>query len=256
MGKLIRMDLYRMFKSRASVICLALTCLLALGNAPFAKLMFTLARSLSPEIKDLIPAEVNLSAIIGEPFPLISTMLVLLSLCFFFYADVENGYIKNIAGQMPMKGFTVLSKFVAASVHNIIFAAVGIIGNLIGSLIVMRVVVDGAVLENIRVLVLKLLLLQSLCAILLLVVSTFRSKSLGMILAVVFGMGLTGIIYAGISEGLGQIFSTDVDISKYMPDAVMGETPLDTVKAILVAVVTGGIFLPLAIRIFDRKDVK
>ena len=38
--------------------------------------------------------------------------------------------------------------------------------------------------------------------------------------------------------------------------ALMGEKPLDTVKAILVAVVTGGIFLPLAIRIFDRKDVK
>ena len=41
-----------------------------------------------------------------------------------------------------------------------------------------------------------------------------------------------------------------------MPDTVMGENPLDTVKAIVVAVVTGGIFLPLAIRIFDRKDVK
>ena len=41
-----------------------------------------------------------------------------------------------------------------------------------------------------------------------------------------------------------------------MPDAVMGEVPLDTVKAIVVAVVTGAIFLPLAIRIFDRKDVK
>ena len=36
----------------------------------------------------------------------------------------------------------------------------------------------------------------------------------------------------------------------------MGEKPLDTVKALVVAVVTGAIFLPLAIRIFDRKDVK
>ena len=256
MGKLIRMDIYRMFKSRASLICLGLTCLLALANAPFAKLMFTLATSLSSEIKDVIPTEVNLSAIIGEPFPLMSTMLVMLSLCFFFYADIENGYIKNIAGQMPMKGFTVLSKFVAASVHNIIFAVVGIIGNLIGSILVMRIVADGAVLDNIRVLVLKLLLLQSICAILLLVVSTFRSKSLGMILAVLFGMGLTGLIYSGISAGLGQIFGTEVDIAKYMPDVVLGEKSPDTVKAILVSLVTGAVFLPLAIRIFDRKDVK
>lgn len=52
------------------------------------------------------------------------------------------------------------------------------------------------------------------------------------------------------------IFGQATDISKYMPDTVMGEKPLDTMKAILVALVTGGVFLPLAIRIFDRKDVK
>lgn len=60
----------------------------------------------------------------------------------------------------------------------------------------------------------------------------------------------------GINEGLKPIFGQATDISKYMPDTVMGEKPLDTMKAILVALVTGGVFLPLAIRIFDRKDVK
>lgn len=256
MGKLIRMDLYRMFKSRASVICLALALVLALGNAPLAKLIYMLGNSLSPEINDVFPATVNLSDILGDPFPLLNAMPTLLSLCFFFYADVENGYIKNIAGQMPMKGFTVLSKFQASIVHNLIFAAVGIIGNLIGTMIVQWIVVDRAVLDSIRVLALKLLLFQSLCAILLLVVSTFRSKSLGMILAVLFGLGLTSVIYLGINAGLQPIFGEATDISKFMPDAVMGEKPLDTVKALVVAVVTGAIFLPLAIRIFDRKDVK
>jgi len=256
MGKLIRMDLYRMWKGRASVICLVLAFVLALGNAPVAKLLYTLANSLSTEINENFAVEADLSSLLGDPFPLLNTMLALLSLCFFFYADVENGYIKNIAGQMPMKGFTVLSKFVAAIVHNLIFAAAGIAGNLVGTLLVQRIVMDGAVLDSIRILALKLLLMQSLCAILLLVVSTFRSKSLGMILAVLFGLGLTGLIYLGINEGLNSIFGGGIDISKYMPDAVMGEKPLDTVKALLVAVVTCAIFLPLAIRIFDRKDVK
>lgn len=256
MGKLIRMDLYRMLKSRAFLVCLILTFVLALANAPLAKLMFTLANSLSAEINETFAAEADLSGILGEPFPMVNAMLALLSLCYFFYADVENGYIKNIAGQMPMKGFTVLSKFQAAVVHNLIFAAAGIIGNLIGTLIVQRVVADAGVTDSVRVLLLKLLLFQSLCAILLLVVSTLRSKSLGMILAVLFGLGLTSLLYMGINEGLKPIFGQATDISKYMPDTVMGEKPLDTMKAILVALVTGGVFLPLAIRIFDRKDVK
>ena len=256
MGKLIRMDLYRMLKSKTFLFCLMLACVLALGNAPFGRLMYTLAHSLSPEINESFASEVSLSNILIDPFPVISLMLVLLSLCYFFYADVENGYIKNIAGQMPMKGFTVLSKFVASIVHNLIFVAAGIIGNLIGTLLVQRLIVDSNVPDSIRVLVLRLLLVQSLCALLLLVVSTFRSKSAGMILSVLFGLGLTPLIYIGINEILKPIFGETVDISRIMPDTVMWENPLDTAKALAVAIVASGICLLPAIRIFDHKDVK
>ena len=77
-----------------------------------------------------------------------------------------------------------------------------------------------------------------------------------MILAVLFGMGLTGLIYLGINEGLRQLFGPEADISKYMPDTVMAQKPLDTVKSLLVAFGWGAVLLLPAIRIFDRKDVK
>ena len=257
MGKLIRMDLYRMLRGRSFLVCLALTFLLGLGSAPFASLMLNLARSLSSEVTEVMDAEVKLSSFFSDPFPILGLMLMMLSLCWFFYADVENGYIKNIAGQMPMKGCTVLSKFVASIVHNVIFAVVGIIGNAIGTLLVQRIVADSGILESLRVLALKLLLIQSLTALLLLVVTTFHSKSLGMILAVLFGLGLTPLIYLGINQGLNQIFgSGKVDISEYMPDTVMNEKPLDTLKALAVAFVAGTVFLLPAVRIFDKKDVK
>ena len=256
MGKLIRMDLYRLLKSRSFLVCLGLNFLLALGDTPFAKLMFTLARSLSTEVNEAFPAEASLSAILTNPFPLMGMMLALLSLCFFYHADMEHGYIKNIAGQMPMKGFTVLSKFIVTALHNLFFVVTGIIGDLMGTLFIQRLIMDADVPETIRLLVLKLLLLQSICAILLLGVATFRSKSLGMILAVLFGLGLTPLIYRGINEALRPLFGQSADISKFMPDAVMAEIPLDTVKALAVSLVFGGVFLLLAIRIFDRKDVK
>ena len=256
MGKLIRMDLYRMMKSKSFLVCLAVAFVLALSNAPVSKLMYTLANSLSSDINETFATEVTLSSILSDPFPMMGLMLALLSLCFFFYADVENGYIKNIAGQMPMKGFTVLSKFVASGVHNLVFAAAGIIGNLIGTVLVQRIIMDAGAADSIRVLVLKLILVQSLCAMLVLVISTFRSKSLGMILAVLFGLGLTSLIYMGINEGLKPLFGEGTDISKIMPDSVMNEKPLDTVKALVVAVAAGVIFLLPAVRILDKKDVK
>ena len=256
MGKLIRMDLYRMQKTKAFLICLLLAFLFALANAPAGKLMYTLANSLSTDVHETFAAEASLSNILSDPFPLLNLMLTLLSLCWFFYADVENGYIKNIAGQMPMKGFTVLSKFIAASVHNIIFAVAGIMGNLIGTMLVQKLIMDVNALETIRVLVLKLLLVQSICAALLLAVTTFRSKSMGMILAVLFGLRLTPLIYLGINEGLKQLFGPEADIAKYMSDTVMSEQPLDSLKALLVALGWGAVFLLPAVRIFDRKDVK
>ena len=256
MAKLIHMDLYRMLKSKSFLLCLLLAFLLALGSAPLARLLYTVTVTLSPGTQAAFAAETDLSTILSDPFPTMNLMLALISLCWFFYADVENGYIKNIAGQMPMKGFTVLSKFIAAFVHDLFFAAAGVIGNLIGSMIVQKIVMDANVLDSLRMLLLRLLLVQSICALLLLVVATFRSKSLGMTLAVIFGLGLTGLIYLGINEGLKPVFGQDTDISRYMPDAVMGEDPLDTVKALAVAFVAGAVFLLPAIRIFDRKDVK
>ena len=255
MVNLIRMDLYRMRKAKSFIVCLILIFVLALASAPLEKLLFTLARSLSNEINETFFDNVNFSRILINPFPMMGKMITLLSLCYFFYADVENGYIKNIAGQMPLKGFTVLSKFLASIVHNLIFAAVGIIGNLIGSLIVRKIVPDSNLMDSIRILVLRLMLLQSISAILLLMVATLRSKSLGMILAVLFGLGLASLLYAGISEALKQVFGPGTDISRYMPDAVMAEYPLDTLKALAVSVIWGGLFLLLAIRVFDRKDV-
>ncbi len=256
MVNLIRMDLYRMLKSKSFLACLALTFALALASTPLARLLFTLANTFSPELKEAFPTEVNLSAILRDPFPMAGLMLLLLSLCWFFHADVENGYIKNIAGQVPMKGLTVVSKFAAAFVHNAIFVAAGILGNLIGTLVMQRIIPDAQILDSIRVVLLKLLLIQSISAILLMAVATFRSKSLGMVLAVVFGLGLTPVIYFGISEGLKPIFGPEADISRFMPDSVMAEKNLDTFKALAVAAVSGGLFLLPAVRIFDRKDVK
>ncbi len=256
MGNLIRMDLYRMRKARSFLICLILDLVLALSSAPLEKIMYLLAKSFSPDMLQAFPAEAELSGMISDPFPTMGLMLTLISLCYFFYADEEAGYIKNIAGQMPMKGFTILSKFIAALVHNVIFALAGIIGKVIGTVFVQRIVVDDGVPDSIRVLVLKLLLIQSICALLLLAAATLRSKSLAMILAVVFGLGLTSLLYLGINQGFRSLFHHAVDITKYMPDEVMNETPLGTLKALAVALVWGAVFLIPAIRIFDRKDVK
>ena len=260
MGNLIRMDLYRMLKTRSFYVCLILSFALALVSEPLGKLLFTLANTLSAEVGSIYPAEKNLSEIIGTPFPMMGLLLVLLSLCFFYYADVENGYIKNIAGQMPKRGFSILSRYLAAIVHNAVFMVAAVAGNVIGAMLVMKVTVDSAIVTGIGAFLLELLLLQSICAILLLVTASLRSKSFGIVLAVLFGVGATFLLYSALDSGLDMLIK-GFKITPYMPDTLLNN-PFDAngnllvLRSVLSAAVTTGIFLPLSIGVFDKRDVK
>ncbi len=257
MGNLVRMDLYRMFKGKSFKVCLIIAFVLALGQTPFAKLLVTLANTLSNEAAIPVPETARLSSIFADSLPLLNGMLVMLSATMFFHADVEHGYIKNIAGQMPKKGYTVLSKFLAAIPHNLVFMLVGVIGNLIGTLLCQKITLEGGVMDGVRIFLLRFLLLQSICAILLLVSGSLGSKSLGTVLAVLLGMGLLGLIYGAIDAGLDQLFrNKGFALGNYMPDQILGSANPKTVDALVVSAVTMGIFLPAAIHVFDRKDIK
>ena len=256
MANLIRMDLYRMARAKRFWICLALAFLFAASVTPLSELIIKLA-GLFGEAEVQKETSVSFISLLSNPFPAINAMLVMLSACGFFYADVENGYVKNIAGQMPDKGFTILSKFIAILPHNLLFMLAGVAGSLLGSVFFRRITMQGDVLEALRVIALKLLLMQSLCCLLLLATTALQSKSLGTVLAVLMGLGMMSLIYLAIDSGLNAMLpKKNFAIGDYMPDTLLGEEAPKTLRAILSALITGGIFLPLTIRIFDKKDVK
>ena len=168
---------------------------------------------------------------------------------------LENTDKKKHAGQMPKKGFSILSRYIASVPHNLTFLLVDILGNLIGNLFLRKITMDGSLVEAVEIFLLRLLLLQGITAILLLITSAFRSKSFGMILAVLLGLPLMWLIYSAINSGLEKIIK-NANIIPYMPDQVIRESTPDAVRGFLVAAVTIAIFLPVSIRVFDQKDVK
>ena len=259
MSNLIRMDLHRMFRARSFKVCLILAFILGFMGMPLLKLFAMLLRIIpgaESSISDMVPDSVNLSSIIGNPFPALNCMLLMFSVCYFFYADLEHGFIKNIAGQMPKKGYSILSRFIAVIPHNLIFIATGIIANLIGNLLFVKVVVDRDVAQTAASLGVRFLLLQGLCAILLLVVSALHSKTFGMVLSVVFGAEMMNLIYMSIDTAIQLGLKKTVKIENYMPDHLMWEQTPKLIPALPVAALTILVFLLFAVRIFDRKDIK
>ena len=141
MINLIRMDIYRMRKNKAFWICLILAMISAFVQTPFAWLMSWLG-SLITEEPFAFENTALLSQIIGKPFPMFNAVLVMLSACSFFYADIANGYIKNIAGQMPKRGYTILSKFYAIIPYNLIFMLAAVICNIAGTMLFQKIAAE------------------------------------------------------------------------------------------------------------------
>ena len=256
MINLIRMDLYRMRKARSFWVCLVLCFVSALSQMPLTWALGQLGR-LFGEGNFALTASTTLSSLLNDPLPMLNTMLCLLSAGAFFYADMENGYIKNIAGQVPKRGLTVLSKFMAILPHNLLFMLVGLVGGILSALIFTPIRLDGQELTALRNFVLRFLLLQSLSTILLFTASALRSKSLTSVLAVLLGTGVMLVVYSGITLGLGQAINLHgFDLGDYMPDQLLGNPGQNVLRSLLSAGVTGALFLLLAIRVFDRRDVK
>ena len=116
---------------------------------------------------------------------------------------------------------------------------------------------ESGVMSSVGTFALKFLLMQSICAILLLVSSSLRNKSLGTVLAVLLGTGLLSLVYLGIDAGLAKLLpNIDFSISEYMPDQLLSASKPAALDSILSSAATIAVFLPLAIRIFDKKDVK
>ncbi len=256
MGNLIRMDLYRMRKAKSFWVYLILVFVFSLAVTPLSRLMISLSRMMSIEAP-AFPETVKLSAFFADPFSLLNALLIMLSVCGFYYADMESGYIKNIAGQMPRKSWVIMSRYLASILHNLLFMLVGVAGYLLGTLPFQRIVADAGLADGIMVFLLKLLVLQSICAILLLTAAVFRNKALGMILAVLMGMGLLSLIYMGIDSALNQLFpQKGFNIADYMPDQLLGKQRPDTVTCLAVSCVCFLVFLIPALRVFDKKEVK
>ena len=93
MTNLIRMDLHRMFKALSFRVCLILAVLSGFIGTPVLKLTTMLLKLIpgAVGIEGLVPKSVTLSSLISNPFPVINCFLLMLSACYFFYADIEHG---------------------------------------------------------------------------------------------------------------------------------------------------------------------
>ena len=184
----------------------------------------------------------------------------MLSVLSFSFADVANGYIKNIAGHVKKKSYTIVSKFIVIMIHNLIIMLISVLGVYLGYLS-HAVFFGGTIdytqylLSGIGIFCFKWLLYLSLSTITLFFTSALRSKTTAAIVSFVFGTGTLSMLYMVIKNSL------NFDLSDFMPDALSSSLNFTTINALaanalissLVAIV---VFLFVTMKLVDKRDVK
>ena len=290
MRNVIKMDIYRLLTSLSFKVCIILVFVQNFISGPLTKIIFFIARKLmlssdmtEQEVDELFGVwsrDFHIGNAIASQLGGICTIIFLLCIVFFSYSDIQHGYIKNIAGQLPKRSYTVISKFTVMQLTALIFYGVSVFAKTLGQLICGqrlkfdmlfpgefdmetfafgpdRVFSLGHALAEFGV---KILLLSCMCALILLLTTGLSSNVAGTIAAVVVGAGFTGVAYAAASLAVSKLFRLeDFSFSDYMPDSLYRSDLVadgGMIRGIIIAIATTAVLLFITIKLYDRKELK
>ncbi len=175
----------------------------------------------------------------------------------FVNEDNKNGYIKNIAGLIPNKGGFAVSKIISIAVLNIYLILLQIVTVLISSRIFLGYLNFTAFGEFIPKLLLQILFGVSVSVFIAMLAVWFRSKGFSMMIGILMASGIFGGIATGINYLIEYFFKIEnVDIAKCFISSYSNITTVDTSYKIVVSLVYLVVSSFIAIMIMQKRDIK
>ena len=272
MLKLVRMDMYRLFHSKvlkvgmiAAAIIACLGMLLNLGILELTKLSMGETTS-TDGMEILFPivswlggvdyADVVLTG--TNAFALFVSCMMVAS---FVGAEQSCGYVKNIAGQLPNRGMTVVSKFIVTCVIQLIVLLIyTLVSSICASVFFGQYINGYSTVALIEGLLIRFLLFCAIDAVVLFFCTLTKSHSIAMVVGAIFGIGVTSLVYLA-GSALLSMMKINIEIAKFMPDGINGLINVSSlgtiaVRAIIVSIIFIAGFLTAAVMLFKNRDVK
>jgi hypothetical protein len=180
----------------------------------------------------------------------------------FIGSEQSCGYVKNIAGQIPHKGFLAISKFVATSVAMalVLLVYLAVCAPLTSVLFSSYITNGYAIGELIGAFALRLLLFVAVNAVIVFLCTLTKSHAAAMVTGAIFGIGVTAIVYFAITSVLGML-KIKFDVANLMPDGVNGMLNCSNLveilpKALIVSLVFIVGFVTGTYLLTEKRDVR
>ena len=248
----IRMDVYRLFKTKSTYIILVIMIALSVMGTGLMSVMTEMTGAESQQVQteqmsdnadyageddqfneDTEEAQSQFSVSVSESDPdendnsvlsfamsdisgLQAGLFIIIFTVLFSMADINSGFIKSIGGQVKGRGVLIVSKIVAIA----IFTAIVIITDFLTELIAVNIFFDDAVVgsasEIVRLLSSQFVLNFALAVLMMAIAIIIKNNVVSMIIGVCMCSGIFELIFMGINYLMDKIGFSDFDINNIL----------------------------------------
>lgn len=248
----IRMDVYRLFKTKSTYIILVIMIALSVMGTGLMSVMTEMTEAEGQQVQteqmsdnadyagdddqlyeDTEGAQSQVSVGVSEIDPdendnsvlsfamsdisgLQAGLFIIIFTVLFSMADINSGFIKSIGGQVKGRGVLIVSKMVAIA----IFTAIVIIADFLTQLIAVNIFFDdaavGSASEIVRLLSSQFVLNFALAVLMMAIAIIIKNNVVSMIIGVCMCTGIFELIFMGINYLMDKIGFNDFDINNIL----------------------------------------
>lgn len=271
MWNLIKMDFYRLFSSKTIKVGALVACLACGVNMLFSfgivKLMENFGAAASLDGMELLLSQatwgggVDFAQIILVGTTAFSLFIGCMISANFIGSEQSCGYTKNFAGQLPNRGYMVISKFVVTSLAHVMILVIYTIVSIVCAQLLFTKYIEGyAIGKLFEALGLRVLLHLAINAVIIFICTMTKSHAIAMVVGCIFGIGVTKIVYL-LADILLGVMKINFSIGNYMPDGINSRLSSDTLntlgpKALLISIAFIVVFVGANYYVTQKRDVK
>lgn len=251
MINIIKMDIYRLFKTKIFYIILFALIVIVF----FLTYLFQGLGTAANPVEDTT----TLMAALQQSM-LGFTVLITIFSVVYSTADYTSGYIKNIGGQISIRSFLLLSKMIALLLYTIIMFVVCFLLQIIANKLFYDHITFGKSGDMLTYAAVQILLHFALALVCMMLALVIRKNAISMTLAVVLGLRMTETLLYGSINLLFEDTFDNFNIAKY---TLIGNiTSLPTISVcqtagtpIIIGICFAVISMFISCLVFEKRDI-
>ncbi|QOV20206.1 ABC transporter permease [Blautia liquoris] len=283
MLNMIKMDLYRMFRTKSTYVIWILIAAAVIFTTWMSKLdtqdlnKEALNQQTESSVQSEESEEINLGMSVSLPTQpgekvtvfdqvyanLQSKFIALFILIFavlFSSADINSGYIKNIGGQVKSRGNLIFSRAIALFIYTGLSLCLYLILQIVMQQVCFGYLVWGDKSNLLKYFFTQMLLHYALVLICMAIAVILNSSVLSMAISICLSMNLMGLIYSVVDVFIHKLGAKNFQLFDYTVTGKIALLPMAPgSKSILAAVCVAAVFgigaTAVTGRVFGKRDI-